>query len=137
MSSIFGFLLLASTGSAAAVENGGHQLIQSASQGPSLSQLVVPSPDGNSLISHFNESIPALHTYHNDYDVLCNGNQYGQILDPDIEDCMEALQIIRPSRDRIRFAERHTPERVGSVFPLPWRWMGSTLLYAFARIRQS
>lgn len=137
MSSIFQLLLLASTASAIAVETGGRQMIQLAPQGPSLSQLVVPSSDGNRLTLPFNQSIPVLHADHDDYQFTCNGNQYGHIPDPDIQDCMEALQSIKTGRNRIRFAERHTPERIGDVFPLPWRWMGSKLLYALSRTRQS
>ena len=137
MSSIFGLLILASTAYAVAVENGGDRIIQLASPGPSLSQLVVPSENSNNLTLPFHEMNPALHADHHDYSFVCNGNQYGYIPDYDIQDCMEALGIIRSSRNRIRFAERYTLERTEDVFPLPWRWMGSTLLCISLRINQN
>ena len=128
MSSIFGRLLLASTASALILETGGRQMIQLASQTPSLSHLVFPLSNVNDSTLLLNESIAALHAGSNDYRFVCNGNQYGYIPDLDIQDCMGALGVIKPGRTRIKFAERHTPEKIGDVFPLPWRWMGSTLI---------
>ena len=128
MSSLFGRLLLASTASALVLETGGRQMIQLASQTPSLSHLVSPLSNVNNSTLLLNESIAALDADSNDYRFVCNGNQYGYIPDRDVRDCMGALGVIKSGRTRIRFAERHTPEKIGDVFPLPWRWMGSKLL---------
>ena len=128
MTFVFGLLLLASTASALTVETGGRHVIQLASQTPSLSQLVVSSSNINSSTLPLDESIAALDADPNDYRFVCNGNQYGYIPDLDVQDCMGALGIIKSGRTRIRFAYRHTPEKTGDTFPLPWRWMDSTLL---------
>ena len=137
MSSIFAILLLAATASSVAVQGDGGQIIKLASPGPPSSHLVSPLSNGNGLAIPSNQSIPAIHADRNDYDFTCSGDHYGYIPDPDIQDCLEAMQVIKSGRERIQFAERNTPERIGEVFPLPWRWMGSMLLNGYPRARQS
>lgn len=137
MSSIFAFLLLAATASSLAVQGDGSQIIQLPSPGLSLPQLVSPLSNGNNVAMPSNHSIPVIHAVGNDYDFMCNENQYGYLSDSDVQDCLEAMQTIKSGRNRVKFAERNNPERIGDVFPLPWRWMGSTSLNSDPRACQS
>ena len=59
----------------------------------------------------------------NEFGFVCDGSVYG--FNPDVQDCLGALDKFGEGRDRIKFAQRHTPAaEEENVFPLPWRWMG-------------
>ena len=67
-------------------------------------------------------SIPVNATPEDSPRIRCDGKSYG--FDPNIADCMTAIQYFLPSRAQITYAERGTPARRGDVFPLPLRVMG-------------
>lgn len=67
-------------------------------------------------------SIPVNATSGNSPRLKCDGKSYG--FDPNIDDCMTAIQYFLPSRTQTTYAQRGTPARIGDVFPLPLRIMG-------------
>lgn len=54
--------------------------------------------------------------------IRCDGESYG--FNPNIADCMTAIQYFLPSRAQTTYAQRGTPAQKGTVFPLPLRIMG-------------
>lgn len=69
--------------------------------------------------------IPAISnaSYSGDFpNIKCDGKSYGS--DPDIADCMTAIQYFLPSRAQTTYAQRGTPAEKGDAFPLPLRIMG-------------
>ena len=57
--------------------------------------------------------------------IKCDGQSYG--FDPNIPDCMTAIQYFLPSREQIIYAQRGSPAERGNVYPLPLRIMGGML----------
>lgn len=58
--------------------------------------------------------------------IKCDGQSYG--FDPNIPDCMTAIQYFLPSREQTTYAQRGSPAERGSAYPLPLRIMGGMLL---------
>ena len=54
--------------------------------------------------------------------IRCDGESYG--FDPNIADCMTAIEYFLPSRAQTTYARRGTPAGKGKVVPLPLRIMG-------------
>ena len=83
-------------------------------QSANASHLSLPPTVASSLLN--------TSTLQEEYDYTCDGPKYGGFSKPD--DCLSALGRFVQGQDRVVFAERESPERVESVHPLPWRWMG-------------
>ncbi|KAL9068027.1 MAG: hypothetical protein Q9161_006472 [Pseudevernia consocians] len=77
-------------------------------------------------------SVPVNATPEDSPRFICDGTSYG--FDPNIADCMTAIQYFLPSREQITYAQRGTPARRGDVFPLPLRVMGDKALCYFQPI---
>lgn len=77
-------------------------------------------------------SVPVNATSGDSPRIRCDGKSYG--FDPNIADCMTAIQYFLPSRLQTTYAQRETPAREGDVFPLPLRIMGDKALCYFQPI---
>ena len=74
------------------------------------------------------DSVPVNATPEDSPRIKCDGKSYG--FDPNIDDCMTAIQYFLPSRVQTTYAQRGTPAQRGVVFPLPLRIMGG-MYYSF------
>ena len=67
-------------------------------------------------------SVPVNATPDDSPRIKCDGKSYG--FDPNIADCMTAIQYFLPSRAQTTYAQRGSPAQREGVFPLPLRIMG-------------
>ena len=91
-------------------------------QQASLLNMSFSSAISNPSISLDQASIPVNATSGKSPRLGCDGRSFG--FDPNIADCMTAIQYFLPSRVQIAYAQRGTPARRGNVYPLPLRMMG-------------
>lgn len=56
--------------------------------------------------------------------IQCDGLTYGFFSLPERQDCQFITKGTRSDEETVKFAQRGTPLRTGSIIPLPWRWMG-------------
>ena len=89
-----------------------------------LSALINPNPSpsapNNTIV------LPA----NNDYIFTCSGRSYGFFDSREISSCLDATEAIAAGRERYTFAMRGTPEYDEDAYPLPWRWMSRTSIFA-------
>ena len=93
-----------------------------------LPPLILPAT--NAIALSRNQSIPnhiANTNTSNGMVVQCDGLTYGFFTSPERRDCQDVMKGTRTDEKTIKYAERGTPQRLGHVVPLPWRWMGRTL----------
>ena len=116
-------MMLGIGASAIAVGHGGGQLLQLSPSKLLTNTIGLPTSITASIAS-LNKSTPVVPVNElSDYAFTCAGPTYGFFHDADVSACIDATKIIAAGQERIRFAERDTPEATSDSYPLPWRWM--------------
>ena len=89
-----------------------------------LSPLINPDPSPST--PNHTVILPA----NNDYIFTCSGRFYGFFDNHQISDCLDATEAIATGRERHTFAIRGTPGYDEDAYPIPWRWMSRTSIFA-------